>query len=85
MQQPQKAIPAAAPFRKFLRVGVIEIRPSVSSEPVELHRRPVLAFFARHIAKPEAEGQSSRQGLSQATPGKSICFGRIFACVCFVH
>jgi hypothetical protein len=24
MQQPQKAIPAAAPFRKFLRVGVIE-------------------------------------------------------------
>jgi hypothetical protein len=64
MQQPQKAIPvAAAPFRKFLRVGVIEIRPSIPLSRSILHRRPVLAFFAGHIAKPEAGGQSFRQGL----------------------
>src|ERR1700722_19477338 len=70
MPQLQKAIPAAAPVKKLLRV-VIQFLPrwlkpvgGLNRRPLwtgRLHRQPVIDFFAAHIAKPQAGEQSFPQ------------------------
>jgi hypothetical protein len=58
MPQLQKAIPVAAPFKKFLRVVIGCLPCGVSRHfpwPVDC----IAGLFPhRHIAKPEAKGQS---------------------------
>jgi hypothetical protein len=91
MQQPQKAIPAAAPFKKFLLLVVIEIPlgDPTPAFPFEAGRFCIAGLFLLSspgtLPSRKREGNHSGRDRGRQPRKKPICFERKFACVCFVH